>query len=168
MIRKAPSVRRESRRRGVSEGLLKGKSYREIAAELATSPATVKRDVDVVLSRWRDESLQNIDDHVRLDLERIDAALAVVLPQVEEGSLPAVDRLVHLINLRARLLGLFQPAKVEAELSVHYLDRAREESVIAEFEEVQDAAQQIISQYEASESGRSTGGVAKETKSLGP
>jgi hypothetical protein len=144
--RTSPVADREQRRVRVAELLLSGNSYREIGREICVSTATVQRDVALVLGRWREECLETIDDHVRQDLKRIDLALQGIANDVKAGTLPAIDRWIRLLDHRAKLLGLYEPARVQADVRVNYLDQVRDESaVIAEYEEVvQDAARRII------------------------
>jgi len=49
----------------------------------------------------------------RIEVERIDAALASIWVQVKQGNLPAIDRFVRLSERRANLLGLDEPKKQE-------------------------------------------------------
>ena len=123
-------------------------SIREIAAEIDTSPATVQRDAACITKQWRDEYVRDADDHIRRDLKRIDTALRSIWGDVEAGVLPAIDRMIRLLDQRAKYLGLYAPAKVQGEFSVTYLDQVREEdAVIAEYAEIiEDVIQRETSQ----------------------
>lgn len=57
----------------------KGYSFREIRVEVMTrldlatySLRTVKKDIDALLAEWRSERIENIDQNIQLELERID------------------------------------------------------------------------------------------------
>jgi hypothetical protein len=144
--RASPTAKREQRRTSVAEHLLAGESYREISREIGVSVATVQRDVATIMQGWRDEYVGDADEHVSTDLRRIDVALLAIWEDVKAGALPAIDRMIKLLDQRAKYLGLYSPAKVQGEFSVTYLDQVREEdAVIAEYSEiVNEAAERIL------------------------
>lgn len=141
-----------------------GLSIRQIAVEIGCSRATVQRDSVHVQEQWRAEYVGDADRYIRHDLKRVDTALAAIWPDVKSGDLPAVDRMVKLLDTRAKYLGLYSPTKVQGELSVTYLNQVRDEdAVIAEYSEiVKDAAERILN------SGSDpTAGVEAEALALG-
>jgi IS30 family transposase len=116
----APTAKREQRRLAVSGFLLAGLTVREIAREIDSSPATVQRDATYIRKQWREQCLQAVDDHIRLDLSRIDAAMKAIWNEVQDGRLAAVDRMIKLLDQRAKYLGLYAPTEYRGELNVNY------------------------------------------------
>lgn len=61
-----------SRRVSVSELLLQGKTYRQIATELKIkSTRTVSDDVEAVIAEWKAEQKHNVDAWVALELSKV-------------------------------------------------------------------------------------------------
>ena len=130
-------MRREHRRLAVTELLLAGRSLREIGRELNCSAATAQRDAAVIRKQWREEDLADADEHIRQDLKRIDTALHSIWDEVQRGNLPAIDRMIRLLDQRAKYLGLYAPERIQSEIAVTYLEQVREEdAVIAEYAEI--------------------------------
>lgn len=58
------------------------------------------------------KTLQEPADELRqLEVERLDAALLAIWPQVKQGNHGAIDRALRIMERRAKLLGLDAPAK---------------------------------------------------------
>ena len=139
--RLSPSFQREERRGAVASRLLAGRSIREIASELGTSPTTVHRDADCIRTQWRNEYLSDANEQIQQDLKRIDTALSAIWPEVTSGHLAAIDRMLKLLDARARYLGLYAAEKIQGEFSVTYLEQVRkEDAVIAEYAEIIEQA----------------------------
>lgn len=83
-----------------------GKRYDEIGRELGISESSAWKAVQRAYAR----SLKLADDEAnfnrRLDLERLDVALSAIWPRVQGGDLWAIDRLLAILERRAKLLGL--------------------------------------------------------------
>jgi DNA-binding CsgD family transcriptional regulator len=90
-----------------------GASYRAIGRHLGISQTAAHDAVMRVLARFAAQSEKHTRELRQLEVERLDAAMSVVMPLVRRGDLAAVDRLVRLVDARARLLGLNAPAQVE-------------------------------------------------------
>ncbi len=95
-----------------------GKRYDEIAEELGLSVSGAWSVVRRAFKRSQKLNEAEADYQRTLDLERLDAALAAIWPQVEQGKLFAVDRLLGILERRARLLGLDAPEQVRGEMIV--------------------------------------------------
>lgn len=93
-----------------------GSTQREIAEQLKISLAQVNRDLQELRQEWRAEALADIADHMSLDLHRIDQAIGGIWLRVIDGNLLAIDRLVTLIKMRARLFG-YDPAMLSGFVS---------------------------------------------------
>lgn len=167
--RLSPAIQREQRRTKVATNLLAGRSLREIAREIGSSSATVQRDAALIRKEWREEYLHDADEHIRQDLKRIDIALQSIWDAVEGGKLSAIDRMIRLLDQRAKYLGLYAPSRVEGELNINYLHQVRRETeIIAEYSEVvEDAAQRILSQHAGSQSSDPEGSLAPAPQFVG-
>jgi IS30 family transposase len=95
----------ELRRTTVGQFLKAGMTQREIAKQLGVSPGTVNRDIQILRERWRQEQFDDVEQSMLLDLARIEDAIRAITQDVRSGNLPAIDRLIRLIELRAQLLG---------------------------------------------------------------
>jgi hypothetical protein len=94
-----------------------GWSYRRIAEKLDVSVSTAHDDVHHALKELNELERTEAAELRRLELERLDIALAAVMPQVEQGRLLAVDRLLSIMDRRAKFLGLDAPTKQQTEVS---------------------------------------------------
>lgn len=103
----------EERRKIVSANILAGSNYRDIAEALGVSPATICKDFKAILADWRKQTNEIIGDWVPLELGRLDTALKAIWDDVRKGDLRAIDRMVKIMERRAKLLGLDAPAKQE-------------------------------------------------------
>ncbi len=106
----------ETRRIRVAEMLLEGRSQRQMAKALGVGLATINRDVKAVRAEWADRRVELLDSVGAEDLARTDAAIAAIWSQVVAGKLFAVDRLVSLLQYRARVLGLGSAQKTQLDV----------------------------------------------------
>ena len=51
-------------------------------------------------------------EHVKVDLRRIDTAINAIWTDVQKGQLGAIDRLLKLMERRAKMLGYDQPDEI--------------------------------------------------------
>lgn len=105
--KKIPRI--EVRRMEVARLMKNGMTYREIARELGVSLRTVWKDGQKVIERWRKEAVSEIDEHFILDMRRLDDALVAISANVRAGDFGAVDRLVKILERRAKMLGYDAP-----------------------------------------------------------
>jgi hypothetical protein len=92
-----------------------GASNRRIAAQHALAETSVRRHRAAHLPRVlalaaaaaETSRAVSLVEHRQMELERLDAALLQVFPGVNRGDLFAVDRLIKLVQERAKLLGLY-------------------------------------------------------------
>jgi hypothetical protein len=93
-----------------------GGSYRQIAKALREqgkasprySEGAAYKDVIAALERQRTERAETVEQVRVLELERLDDLHAKLWPKAIGGDYMAFDRVVGLMGLRARLLGLYQ------------------------------------------------------------
>lgn len=90
-----------------------GYSYRRIAAHLSISPQLAWMDVNSELKRLAEISLDTAAELRAMELERLDMGIKGVMPFIEAGSAPHAMALVKLIETKAKLLGLYEPTKVQ-------------------------------------------------------
>ena len=89
---------------------LLGYSQEAIAQILKVDQTTVSRYFDVEPTEHMTKEKHN--EYVDLMVQRLDKMLSVAMKQaIEDGSLPAVDRVIRLEERRAKLLGLDAPTK---------------------------------------------------------
>jgi len=88
-----------------------GVSYQRIADTLGYKSASgAHKAVQTALKKTLQEPS---DDLRKLEVERLDAALAAVWASVLKGQYGAVDRFLRIQERRARLLGLDAPTKTD-------------------------------------------------------
>jgi hypothetical protein len=88
---------------------LSGKTFKEIAKELKYADASgayqaYQRAREVV-------SLENIGEWRLLELERLSVIQEALWKKALEGYIPAVNALLRVFDLRAKLIGLYSPEK---------------------------------------------------------
>lgn len=140
---------------------MRGYSFRELAKEIGVSLAVAHSDVRTALGEAKKLSQDELDAERSLELHRIDTALRVVakildgiafeslgdaraaaesadldveemLSNGSELELKAIDRQVKLQEQRAKLLGLYAPQKVEAEITGVTLDELEKRRQLAD------------------------------------
>ena len=101
-----------------------GGTYRQIAEQLRAvdgvspdySEAQAYRDVTAELERLNLRLAEEAGSVRRLEVERIDELWAVLYPKARKGDYAAFDRCLSLMEKRARYLGLYAPAPVQADV----------------------------------------------------
>jgi hypothetical protein len=89
-----------------------GRSYAEISAATSIPKTTVYRLVHAALEDYRCRTQTDVDEHIALQIARLDSALAAITPKIEAGSLEACDRMLKIESRRAALLGLDAPTRL--------------------------------------------------------
>lgn len=118
--RKGPSAAREDRRKRVYELLLAGRSYSEIATAVGVTKSTVARDVKLLLDQLRADTLADAEAWRRLQVAQIDRGIAALWEGYDGGDLATVDRMLRLLERKAKLLGLDAPTQVVTAGTVTY------------------------------------------------
>jgi len=106
-------MRLAERRRRVMELRIAGWTYDKIGKAFDVTPMTICNDVHAELARAERERGANVAEYRRIQMERIDRAIAKIWPSVAQGEYEAVDRLVKLMEREAKLLGLDAPARID-------------------------------------------------------
>jgi transposase-like protein len=93
-----------------------GQSYEKIAHSLGVTVSGAWRAVQRAYQRTVREADEAAEFNRALDLQRLDAVLEVIWPDVMDRRLGAVDRFLGILDRRARLLGLEAPQKQEMNI----------------------------------------------------
>ncbi len=83
-----------------------------IAAHLGVSPPTIHRDGKALDAEWREQAVADVATEKGLDLDRLEHLIAAVWPEAVRGNLPAVDRVIRILERKAKLLGLDAPERM--------------------------------------------------------
>ena len=102
----------EGRRAKVAALLLERKSTRQIARALGIGQGTAVRDIAAVREEWQDRRLTDVGQWTAEELARLDAAMVAIWPKVIAGDTWSIDRMIALMERRAKYLGL--DAKVDS------------------------------------------------------
>lgn len=89
-----------------------GKNYGEIAAMLDIGKTSAHRMVKAGLAEAAAQVEAQAGELIALELSRLDAMLAGLWPSARQGGLGAIDRVLKIMERRAKLLGLDAPVKV--------------------------------------------------------
>lgn len=130
------------RRRQVAAAILTGAPHREVAERLGVSKATITADVAAVRRIWAEESRRDYGSRVAEELAKLQSVedrlmRTILAPDASETARNrSVDRLLGIMNHRARLLGLYAPERHEV-IHEDHLDAeiARLEAELAAGEE---------------------------------
>ena len=107
-----PDAKREeiaARRTQVASLRLAHLTETEIAAKLGVAQSTVSRDLTAIRAEWYDRRMTAYDDWVAEELAKLDRLERSLLPLAVSGQTSAVDRVLGVMDRRARLLGLDKP-----------------------------------------------------------
>jgi ribosomal protein L15E len=89
-----------------------GKGYVEIGAALGISKSQAHRYVTEGMGDARAQVAAGIDEIRTEEISRLDAMLSGLWPKARRGEVAAVDRVLRIMERRARLLGLDAPMRV--------------------------------------------------------
>jgi hypothetical protein len=111
-----------------------GKSYQQIAEALVadpnifTPPSYEKRsvyfDVQNYLNELRSTVQDNLIDVIDLENTRLDGFLQALWPKIEAGDTRAIETALHIMERRAKLLGLDSAIKVDWRVELRGFERA--------------------------------------------
>jgi hypothetical protein len=99
-----------------------GASYTQIGAKLGFSPAAAYAAVVAHLRELAEKTNEITEDVRRLEIERLDAMLLGLWQQAAQGNEVKVDRVIKIMDQRAKLLGLYAPEKHEIATHEAMLD----------------------------------------------
>lgn len=117
----AAAIERANRRKQAVELRAQGHTLRQIAEQLGVAVSTVHADIERAIKEIPNEEVTTLR---AIWGDRLEAAVKIVMPQIREGDLKAIDKLIALANRASRLHGLDQPTQVEVAGVDVDLDRA--------------------------------------------
>lgn len=127
--RRAGKMKLAERKRQIINWRLQGFSVPEIVELLHAkgepgTKSSVEQHLNTALDTWSGLGERDVERLRTLQLARIDLALSSIMSLVQKGNLKAVDRMVKLEALRARLTGTEAPTKHEHSGTIdHRVDR---------------------------------------------
>lgn len=89
-----------------------GYSYTEIMDQVKISRGQVSKILTRALDDYAAKAAADVEEIRNLENSRLDQAIKGIYPQVVKGHLGAIDRMVRIMERRARLLGLDAPSKI--------------------------------------------------------
>lgn len=81
---------------------------------IVVSGATVSQDIKILREKSIEfRMVENVEDEMNRDLLRIERAINSIFDKVENGDLGAIRAFAVLIDQKAKILGYYQPLKVD-------------------------------------------------------
>lgn len=117
--RRRQEIERAARRMQVTNLLTSGVADQvRIAEHLGVNQSTISRDIRIIESQWQERAAEAIATAKGKDLARTERLIAALWTDAIRGKWRATDRVIALMQHRARLLGLNAPEKREDTRSV--------------------------------------------------
>lgn len=110
-----------NRRREVAVGLHSKMSATQIAAQLGVSQATITRDWRALATEWKKERQEAAGSIIDVELAGLDRAHQAIWPGVCAGHLFSIDRMLKIMERRAKLLGLDADVKHQMAITINNL-----------------------------------------------
>lgn len=85
----------------------------EIAQQVGVSVGTVNADLKAIREEWADRAATAFEDWVSEELAKLDRLERALLPQALKGQGRAAEKVLSIMDRRAKMLGLNKPDKVE-------------------------------------------------------
>ncbi|GAB4528037.1 MAG: hypothetical protein OHK0046_46490 [Anaerolineae bacterium] len=121
----------EARRRKVTDAILAGKTYRQIAGELNVSLGTVAGDKKAVVHAWQKEQKADIADWTAIQMARLGELLVGLWSKAKAGDGPAIDRAMRIMERMDYLMGVDAAQSAPAQsLTIQWVDALAEDEVI--------------------------------------
>lgn len=106
-------LEREARRVKVTSILLSGITDQgKIAESVGVSNATISRDIKAIEAQWKVQASEDIAAARGQDLQRLERLIAGTWDDARKGHLGAIDRVVKLLERRAKMLGYDAPERM--------------------------------------------------------
>jgi transposase len=145
-------IEREARRRRIAALVLAGvRDQSKIAEQVGVSRVTVGRDIKALEVEWQKTAAQDIAAAKGVDLDRTERLISALWADAIKGKWLATDRIIALMQHRAKLLGLNAPEKREDTYRIEVramVQRIAEETGLDE-SEVLAEAERIVSMASA-------------------
>lgn len=98
-----------------------GWTTREIAVAQSMTPQAVRTVLKDALAEIQAEQRELATEVLQLELQRLDLLLKVHMPKALEGDLDSFDRVIRIMDRRAKYLGLDAPEKFDVALTLEAL-----------------------------------------------
>lgn len=105
-------LRAEEQRLKAVQLRLAGATYAQIGQQLGCTGPNAYYLVSTALARTKARTEDTVDEMRALDLGRMDAMLLGIWRQAAEGNLFVIDRVLKILERRAKLVGLDAPTKL--------------------------------------------------------
>lgn len=106
-------VRAAERRVQAVELRKAGASYRRIGEQIGISRQAAHKLVTKALQDLNDKTAEDAAELMRLELERLDEMQLVATQKLRgEKALPAIDRILRIMDRRAKMLGIDAPERI--------------------------------------------------------
>lgn len=102
-----------NRRRVVATMRLAHLTQEEIAHRLGVSAGTISGDMQAIRQEWAERRRTDYDEWVGEELAKLDRLEQALIPKAVQGDPVSVDRVLSVMDRRARLLGLDKPERFE-------------------------------------------------------
>ena len=119
-------------RRALVWGLrVEGLSLQDIAKRLlrdkgiTVAPMTIQNDIKAVFEKVKESTSALASDHRTLMLQRIELAIAALMPEVLNGTETAIHALVRLMERESKLIGADAPAKIDISHRIALMAREK-------------------------------------------
>lgn len=89
-----------------------GLTFDQIGKQLGVSVRTAFLDVTKELDKLRKDLSESVEALRELELRRLDRAMVALHEQVGKGNHGAIDRMIRIMERRAKLLGLDKPVEI--------------------------------------------------------
>ena len=110
---------RKERRHMALEFRRQGMTFEEIGIEMGISTNSASQIVNRVLRKMAKMDAETVKVLRALELERLDAMQAQIWPEAMSGDLKAIDRILKIMERRAKLAGLDAATKHELAASTN-------------------------------------------------
>jgi len=90
-------------------------TYKQIADQLGVTDTSARRYVARALKRHLDELEESVDEHIRMELMRLDAMFLALQKKLAAGDTKAINSALRILERRAKLLGLDYSDRASAE-----------------------------------------------------
>jgi len=117
--------------------------YDYIADQLGITPEEAKSLGRSAIQGLGGDEINDIELAKRLQIEQIDAMIAGIYPKAINGMFEAIDRMVKLLDAKAKLLGLNAATKIDIENRLVIMA----DQMGADIDELREIAKEVIAGY---------------------
>jgi len=117
--------------------------YDYIADQLGITPEEAKSLGMQAIRGLGGDEINDIELAKRLQIEQIDAMIAGIYPKAINGMFEAIDRMVKLLDAKAKLLGLNAATKIDIENRLVIMA----DQMGADIDELREIAKEVIAGY---------------------